>query len=196
MAKKYWNDHLSNFKLEDSGEYNYRGSFYALDSVGDYQRDSMGRDFISRRFLIALWPYIIISLAASLLAGMFPATGAMNTWYVILPFGLTIAMGFLLVYHLAKLTKGLFTGDQRGMVREYIFDKTWNRIGAFTKVMLVTSVLTIVLEVFHLLIKGKGDHFSGAVILLICMALTALSAGVLLHHYTRVKWQKIAENES
>lgn len=235
MAKKYRNDHLKDFSLEDSGDYNYQGAFYALTGIGkDTDGADRGNSLDSSKGLgeakkagALIWLLVIIALAASLLAGMFPATGATDTWYVILPFGLSIAIGFVVIYHVARLSKAflskeasgtsnlevlldddsenhseqyrgnanpIYSKDGVGLVREYIFDKTWPRLSPLTKALMVTSVITVISETLHIVIKGRGDHFGGAILLIALMLVNAICSGLLLHRYNGVKWLKIAKN--
>ncbi len=230
MAKKHWNDHLSNFSLEDSGDYNYRGAFFAINGT----KDETPNEIVN--LILPIWILGILSLLSVGIAGMFPATGATDTWYVILPFGITIAMACVILYHLAKLTKALlsreassvhnlrpvqnetigesengeaiggegeefvfgsnpiYDKDGKGLVREYIYEKTWPRLMPMTKVMLATAVITVVTEIMHLAINGKGNHFGGALLLIILVLVNAMCGGLLLYRYNTVKWLKIAKN--
>ena len=81
-----------------------------------------------------------------------------------------------------------------GLVREYIFLKTWPRLTPMTKAVMVLSIITVITEALHLLIKGRGDHFGGAVLLLVCMLITAGLSTVLLRCYDRLKWQRLSKN--
>ncbi len=351
MAKRNWNDHLSDFSLEDSGDYNYRGAFYAtvdatvnlaVDVAKDATVDTgqtltVASQRKSRE--VSLMKMFVISLFilfAAVFGGVFPATGATDTWYVILPFGLTIAVSGVLAYHVLRLTMAFYTkeasntsglrsvnaeahdagnqvsdqasntsglrpvnaeahdagnqasdqasstsglrsvnaeahdaGNQAsdqasstsglrpvnaeahdagnqvsdqassiasgeqigaetnavdiqassissgeqisaennavdiqanfdkngiGLVREYIFLKTWPRLTPMTKAVMVLSIITVITEALHLLIKGRGDHFGGAVLLLVCMLITAGLSTVLLRCYDRLKWQRLSKN--
>ena len=215
-GRKNRNSHLSDIKLDDSGDYNYQGDFYALEYDGAHQA-----------FIMRLWPLTIIALLAEIIAGLFPATGASDTWYVILSFGITISLVLVIIYHLFKLTASLLSKDPSkiysskdsgesnsseshsskvlskedsfkknngvGLVREYIYQKTWPRLIPLTKGMAITSALTLILEVLHLMLKGKGNHFGGAVLFLICTVITSAISLALLHCYNGIKWRKIAK---
>ena len=195
---KHWNEHLSDIKMDDSGDYNYRGSFYVLDS-----KDGSSDDEKTRRFIFGVTIPAFLILVASVIGGILPATGATNTWYVMLPFGLTIIIGGVIVYFVTRLTKALITnepsmmyssnGQKRGLVREYVFDKTWHRIGVLTKAVIITSIITIFTEAAYLVIFGKGEHFFGAVILICSMVMSSLLGTMLLHRYNAIKWRKIKE---
>ena len=201
--RRNWNDHLSDFSLEESGDYNYRGSFYTIasaikdDNVPPYdgtESKAKGNELITM---------VIISLLALLFAvlgGIFPATGATNTWYVILPFGLTIAFSGVLFYHMVKLARAFHSkevafGYRSGLVREYIYEKTWPRIGPLAKITTLTAIITLITETLFLLMNGKGEHFGGAILLLACMLITGALEVVLLYRYNAIKWRKIAKNE-
>ena len=203
MAKKYWNDHLSNFNLEDSGEYRYDGAFYAL--VGDYKR-------ITLRFgLVAV--LIFVSIIA---AGFQPATGAMDTWYVVLPFGLTFLMSGIVLYKILTWAnavrtddysiKGVLSSDEdfpedfsynkdgTGLLREYKYDKTVPKIPGLLIALMVFAAITFVDEVFYLITHGKGEHFTGAIVLVFAMALVAGLSLYLLRGFKGQKWLKLQQN--
>ena len=190
MAKdrKYWNDYLTDIRLQDSGEYDYHGAYYSPDYGEACKKPT-------EKFAKETAPFAALALVASLLGGLFPATGATDTWYVILPFGLTIALNFVIVYHLGKLIHSMIFGRDKALVREYVYDKTFPRLKPITKGMISVAAITIIAEVFHLVIYGKGSHFGGAVLLLFCMAISALSGVVLLYAFNRVKWLKIAKDK-
>lgn len=203
---KHWNDYLRDIKLEDSGEYNYRGSFYALNEIGPNLAVKYTIEEKSQKFAVISFALSLLALLFSVIGGLFPATGAMTTWYVILPFGLTIAFSGLLFYHYVKLIKGLMTLEKSsishlnveskkgiGMVRGYIYEKTWPRIRTFNIIQLVCGVLTLIAETLHLVLYGKGEHFGGAIILLISVALSSICGGLLLYRYNGVKWLKMNE---
>ena len=247
MARKNWNDHLSDFNLEDSGDYNYRGAFYAIAS----------RD----KSLMGMLVLSLLMLLAAVIGGVFPATGATDTWYVILPFGLSIAISGVLAYHVFRIVRayyskeasstsglmpvdhasnpgpvdnsetrsnpkehletnrnpeegqefdasnpgpvgnaetdpeGFFDRSGRGLVREYIYNKTWPRIGPMTKAVTLMAALTIITETAHLIVNGKGEHFGGAILLLVCMAVTSGLSLLILSVYNSIKWLKLAKNQ-
>ena len=213
MAKdrKYWNDHLSDIRLESSGQYSYQGAFYKVEEIStrpdkqadvgkqaDVDKQAQQGD-LYKKFLIYTWIPIAISIIALILAGMFPATGAMNTWYVLIPYGASVVSIGFITYYMARLTKGMLSleyrsGRDEGMVREYIYQKTWPRINPFTKALIVFTGITLFGEVFYLIKNGKGEYFGGAILLLMCMAIVVASSLALLHRSTTIKWRKIAEN--
>ena len=203
MAKKYWNDHLSDFNLEDAGEYRYDGAFYAL--VGDYKR-------ITLRFVLVA-VLIFVSIIA---AGFQPATGAMDTWYVVLPFGLTFLMSGIVLYKTITWANALRSDDYsikgvlsshedfpedfsynkngEGLLREYKYDKTVPKMPGLLIALTAFSAITFVDEVFYLVTHGKGEYFRGAIILLFAMALVACLSLYLLWRFKGQKWLKLHQN--
>ena len=228
MARKNWNDHLSDFNLDDSGDYNYRGAFYAIidseqvggNEYGENESSNLSQleETLPTRSvsLMGILVVALLILLFTVLCGVFPATGATDTWYVILPFGLTIALSGVLVYHIFRLFRAFYSKEASsisgllpenaaeqnaifdkngiGLVREYVFIKTWPRFSPLTKAVMILSIITIFTESIHLVMKGRGAHFGGAVLLLICMVLTALLSLVLLRRYNEVKWQRMSKN--
>ena len=200
MAKKYWNDHLSNFNLEDSGEYRYDGAFYAL--VGDHKK-------ITLKFSVSA----ILTFVAIIASGFFPATGAMDTWYVVLPFGLTFVMSGVVLYKVLTWARAVnapdysikgvlsaeedfpedfsYSRDGCGLLREYKYEKTVPKIPGLLIALSVLSGITFFDEVLYLLTHGKGEHFVGAILLVLVMAFVAVTSLLTLKAFKAQKWLKL-----
>ena len=173
--RKYWNDHLRDMYLDEDGEYSYRGAFYEIQGDG-------------KVINLRAWLLVAIIDVALIASGLFPATGAMDTWYVILPYAATIICAGFVTYYMARWT---IRGVQR--LREYIYKKTILRLNGATRALSILGIITAILEGFHLIMNGMGEHPKGAIILIICAVLTGVLGNILFRSIKAQEWLNLAE---
>ena len=174
--KVYWNDYLKDTCLEANGEYTYTGAHY----------DLKGSKAAAIKALIMAGGMMLISI----IGGIMPATGAMDTFYVILPYATTVALsGFLLYYNL----KWVHWGGVH--LRKYVYEKTIPRIPKVSMAVTIAAFLTLVMEIFHLIRYGMGDYPKGAIVLLICVAVTGVIGIFLFRHVKGLEWLNSNESE-
>lgn len=167
--KKYWNDYLKDTRLEDDGKYSYTGAHYDLQGTKG--------DAIKGLILAAA------TFLAAVSGGILPATGAMDTWYVIIPYATTIALsGFNLYYGI----KWIHWGGVH--LRTYVYEKTIPRIPKVSKAISIAAFITLAGEIFHLITHGMGEHPKGAVVLMISVAVTGVLGIALFRHLKGLEW--------
>ena len=175
--RKYWNDHLRNMYLDEEGSYSYQGTYRTIKGDGKA---------INKK----AWVFVAIMDAAVLLSGIFPATGAMDTWYVLIPYAASIiCCGFITYYMFKWTTKGVST------LREYVYERTWPRIGPATLSATISSGITLIMETFFLVRNGMGEHPKGAILLLICCMTTSVLGWFLSRFIKTQEWLNLAEKE-
>lgn len=173
--RKYWNDHLRDMYLNEDGKYSYGGSFREIKGDGKA---------ISRR----AWLFVAIMDVLMVLSGLFPASGAMDAWYVILPHGAAIIFcGFLTFYMFKWTIKG------PSKLREYIYQKTIPRLYPSAMGASILSFLVVLTESFYLTRHGMGMYPKGAIILLICAVITGATGQFLCSSLKRQEWLNIAK---
>lgn len=174
--RKYWNDHLMDMHLNEEGEYDYKGVHYEIQGDGK----------------AAAIKALIMSLSIDALlitAGIIPASGAMDTWYVIMPFAITIVIAGFLTYYTIKW---LYRGPKR--LRGYVYNKTVVRIPGFAMAASIIAAITLIMEVFYLITHGMGEYPKGAFFLMISVLLTAVLGLVLCRSVKAQEWLKIEES--
>jgi len=137
-AGKKRKHYLNDFNQAVNGEYIYTGTCYRP------QMDSSRFSTLRVRIIAVS----ILSAAFVLAAGLLPAAGSLNCFYVILPFLAVIICCFVKAGKLARL---FFTGDT---VREYIFLKTVPEIPGWTIAETVASAITLIAETVYLIMNG------------------------------------------
>lgn len=175
--RKYWNEHLTDMYLDEEGEYSYRGNYYSVKG------DGKG---INRRALA-----LALAIDALLiLSGLFPATGAMETWYVIIPYALTIIFAGFTTYYVGRWT---YRGPEK--LREYIYKKTITRLPGAALGIAIASGITALAEIAHLFANGMGEYPKGAIILTICVLATSFLGYNLWKFINNQEWLNLAETK-
>lgn len=173
--RKYWNDYLNNIRLSDHGEYSYQGEYYGIKD---------GDEKISVKSLIVSILMALFSVAG----GFFPASGAMDRWYIIIPFALTIiAAGYNLYY----VVRWIYNGKTR--LKEHIYKKTILRLPVTSRAVSICAGLTLTAEIFYLITYGIGEHRAGVIFLIICDVITCLLSCFLFKLINSKEWLNLAK---
>ena len=169
MPKKGKQLKLQDIRKDESGTYTYQGEMYKF-------RGDFGAHIKKG------WIFTCIIALAAVGGGLLPATGMMDTWYVIIPYAATVGAAGFIVYRMVHWTSG------KGELRSYNYERTARNFGVNIYILLVTSVITLVSETVHLFINGLGEYGKGAIILLICMTIAFLGGLALLKHIKSAEW--------
>lgn len=174
MAEKRWKRkqiRLQDFEKNIHGEYEYRGAMYRFS--GNY-----------RTFMIKAWALVLAIVALVITAGILPATGAMDTWYVVIPFAVTIGAAGFCCYRLVQWSSG------NGLIREYNYEKTVTSFPKTIKVLIGAAGVTLFTEGTHLILNGMGEYPTGAVVLLVSMAIIIVLGILLERLVSLISWEK------
>ena len=165
---------LQDIEKDSSGNYAYKGVIYRFR--GDF-----------KAFILKAWALMALVVALVILGGLFPATGAMDTWYVIIPYASTVAASGFMVYRLVIWTGG------KGELRSYEFERTARRTEMNLYILIFLAIVTLALEIMHLVVFGLGEYPKGAILLMISMALTAGLGVLTLKHFNKANWENIGD---
>ena len=167
---------LQDIHRYDDDHYVYKGEEYRFS--GDF------KSYISKFWALGSGAFL-----AALTGGLLPATGAMNTWYVILPYAATLIGTCLMLYRLYKWSAG------KGVLRAYEYQRTAK--GAKNNILAIGigAFVTFLGEAFYLIGNGMGDHPTGAIVLLVTMAITLAISIVMRIHNKYNNWEKFPNNE-
>ena len=100
-------EYLNDFRRDVNGSYLYQGS---------YRRYTGSMPYAKLRGL--LWALCGGALAALAAAGMVPAPGAMQQFYVLLPYAGALVAGISAVWALARMSRG------GARLRSYVYEET------------------------------------------------------------------------
>lgn len=172
--RKYWNDYLNNTRLNDKGEYSYTGGYYEIKG---------GKETSIKALVLAA----LMSLF-SVLGGIMPASGAMETWYVIIPYALTVILSCFCFYYTIKW---FYWGGVK--LREHVYERTIPRLVTTSRGVGIAGIISLVTETLYLITHGLGEHGKGAIILIICVILTSAIGWFLFKFIKSQEWLNLAE---
>lgn len=167
--------YLDDFKLQDNGEYAYKGNIYIYK--GDWQK--------CRK---QLWTLCAVLSALVIAAGIIPSGGMMNTFYVILPYVGEFTALVLFLYAVLKLT----ARDER--IREYIYDRTFDRFNAYFLFLFSFSFMTIIGEIIHMIFAGPPERVLFTVLYIAVQVLVFGVTSALNRHVQAMHFEKVKES--
>ena len=133
--KKGGRSYLSDFKMTLSGEYIYTGATYLPE--GDYKKTRLQTTLAG-----------ILLVAINLLCGCIPAEPMLNSFYVILPFVVSLAASIRLLWAATRLWLNPLP------LREYVLQKTYEKLLPSVTVGLIFSAITVAAFVVFAFIEG------------------------------------------
>ena len=160
--------HLDQHIKDANGEYHYIGEWYAV--AGGW------------RALVPFCIWAVIAAAAVIDAGCVPFDGLKNTWYVIIPYILTVSMVFALGLSGYRLV------SRGGRLKTFEWEKVSERIVPITGFLVFFDLLTGALGLVFLLKRGS-EHYIAFFALVVLAALSAFFAG---RAFRKQVWEKTA----
>ena len=138
-------EYLNQFKMDDSGQYAYRGTFMAY-AQGE---ESWKKD------LIQIWLCCAIPTVLLIIMGFLPHSGLDGNLIVLLPYGLGLIALFVLIWKVGRLT----LGGKR--IRKYVYDATVKVLPGYAAAVIITAAFALVGIIITLIIGSfKGTIFS------------------------------------
>ena len=167
--KQYLND----FTVDVNGEYVYTGKYYCPET------DSSQYSRLRCRTVV----FVLLSAACVFAAGILPAAGSINCFYVILPF-LALIITCCIA---AEKTLRLFSSGSS--VREYVYEKTVPLIPGWIKAEIICASVTLLSELIFLLINGFGGRAAQTAAFLILIAFAASAGFLSLRSFLGIRWK-------
>ena len=168
--KQYLND----FQPALNGEYIYTGNFYSP------QMEPVRYD----RLRIMTGLLLASSVLCVLAAGLLPAAGSLNSFYVILPFLAVIICCFVKTGKTGRLLLSGFT------VREYVYLKTVPAMPGWTIAEAASAAGTLIGETVFLLIHGFGGRLPYTIAFICFLALDIILNGIMFRLIRQIKWEQ------
>ena len=156
--------HLDQHIRDAQGEYHYVGDWYAVSG--------------GWRALLPFTVWSVMAAGAVIGAGCVPFDGLKNTWYVILPYALTISMVFLLGFNGVRLV------SDGGRLKAFLWEKVRERIVPIAGFLIFFDLLTGVTGLVFLLRRGSEQYIAFYALLV----LAALSAFFALRAFRKKSW--------
>ncbi len=169
-GKQYLND----FTPAVNGDYVYTGGFYRPELEPLH--------FSKIRSLIIITE--LISVISVFVAGLLPAAGSADCFYVILPFLAVIICGFVKAW---KAVSFFLSGTR---VREYVYMKSVFVLPGWTVAETVSAAAVLIAETVFLLINGFEWREKFTVAFICLVALTMIADLLMLDLLRRISWIK------
>ena len=154
--KKGRRSYLDDFKTTLSGEYIYTGAHYLPE--GDYKGTRL-RTTLAGILLVAL----------NITCGCLPAEPMLNTFYVIIPFAVSLIVAIRLLWAATRLWLN------RLPLREYVLQKTYEKLLPCATIGLVFSAITLVAFIVFSCIEGIETLSFWSYLFFACNILTILT---------------------
>ena len=171
-AKKSRKQYLNDFTPALNGDYVYTGGYY---------RPEMDHAVFSQfrvRFIIS----VIISAIFVFAAGLLPAAGSTNCFYVILPFLAVLICCFVKTGKAGRLFLSGFR------VREYVYLKTVPLLPGWTIAETACAAITLLAEAIFLLINGFEGRVLYTVVYICLIILTMIADLMMLKNIRKLRW--------
>ena len=154
------------------GDYIYTGGYY---------RPETDQTFFSRlriKIIIA----VLLSAVFVFAAGLLPAAGSTNCFYVILPFLAVLICCFVKTGKAGRLFLSGFR------VREYVYLKTVPLLPGWTIAETASAAITLLAEAIFLLINGFEGRVLYTVVYICLIILTMIADLMMLKNIRKLRW--------
>lgn len=137
--KKKRNAYLDDYHKVASGEYIYEGKYLGfIDNKESF-----------KRYRTTLYILTSIGILISLISGILPVPGAIDMWYIILPYSLEIILLGMGLYKEVRLFRnGL-------KIKEHIYEKTYGELKGIFSISLIGSALSLIGEIIYMILNGS-----------------------------------------
>lgn len=165
--------YLNDFKLNDKGEYNYEGILYGW----------AGEEEAYKSTLRILWILGILQTAALLAAGFVEAPGIMNSFYVVLPYAISLVAGVSVLWGIGRLTAG------KHPLRAYIYKASVGALPMRTVIVMVSAAIACAGELYYLIANGSEGKLSLIILYLILELIPVASSVLIFIKVQKMPWE-------
>lgn len=163
--RKRWNRYskASQFTPGAGGELAYTGRYYTFQETEVSYRESMRRRTV----------FAVGSTVAVLICGFMPVPALVNTWYVLLPYMLTVLAVVSQIWALCRMA---YWGNP---LREYVYDTTVKQLPVRTIMAMILSMCTLCGQICYLVLHGlqEGSYLWNFAFLGLLLVVFVCSAG-------------------
>lgn len=145
--------YLRDFKLNDAGEYEYKGIVYVLDETNISIKQTKTKIGI----------YASLVFACFVISGFLRADGLINSFYVTLPYVFAFFVDCVLSYKIFSFVFGRYP------VREYEYKKTIAKYNGYCMAVIILAIATILGEGFYLIRHGIQLSLAQTIVFLVCV---------------------------
>ena len=133
----------SYFVPTGNGNYTYIGPLYSISTESGISAKKAG----TRRIIIS-----IVIAALSLVCGLLPVPGMSNTFYVIIPYALTLIFAAAILYKSSRIA---YWGNDK--LREYVYNSTVKQLPILAVFCAVFACVSVAGEGLCLILEGMAS---------------------------------------
>lgn len=177
MAEKKYKGrraYLNDFKKNDEGNYEYRGTMYRF----------VGEKETFRKEMFWLWLLFGGMMVTLLITGCLDAPGLMNSFFVILPFSVSFVFGISTGWGLWRLTNG------GTLLRAYVYEASAEKLPFRSGGVLVCTFAAIVGEIMYILRNGLGEGILKILLFLLLEGLISAFTLLFIQRFRQISWEK------
>ncbi len=168
-------EYIANYQKEGD-EYVYKGEQYVFDeSQISYK---------SARKTLYGFSFLLFFLEIGL--GLIPSSGMLNTFYVILPYAITVVLTTVLIYRIWNIA------NKDGKIPDYYYEKYADGLRGFIKIILVFATMTLVGEVVHAFIEKPLKNPIATGIGIGFEVLIVIITFFFIRNVLKIKWKKFS----
>lgn len=177
MAEKQYKGrkaYLNDFKKNEKGEYAYEGTLY----------EWKGEPKAYGHTMKLIWSYGILLIISAAGAGFFDAPGAMNSFYVILPYMTSLVAAFSVLWGIIRLTEG------KQPMRAYIYKASVEKLPVRSLIVMIFSGAAMAGELIYVFCHGSGGKLPAIISFLTFEVFTLLLALGIYKNVQKMPWEK------
>lgn len=164
------------FVSAGNGNYIYTGPLYSLCSAKLTAKRAGVRRLLFGGSVFAL----------SLICGLIPVPGLGNTFYVIVPYALSLVFAAVLLWKSARIAYWRYDD-----LREYVYETTVKQLPVLTLFCAVFAGVSVAGEALCLIIDGVDtENLPAAIFFIIAHAAIAILAPIWRKFEAALKWEK------
>lgn len=172
--RKSKRDYLNDYKKTVNGDYIYDGAEYDYCSKSGKSR---------KRWLTEMAVLNVLAFICVIVPGFMLVPGMNYCWYVLLPYAAELV---LLGYLLTAIIRIAWSKEP---VKAWDYDKVIANLSKNVKRFLAVIVIALICEIVYLIINGAGGHTVGAVVYLVCHAVSVASMVLMTMLTHDVEWK-------
>lgn len=159
-----------------SGKYVYNGPLYSPDES----------NITAKKANVRRMAFGIGTTALSALCGFLPVPGMSNTFYVIIPYALTLIFAAVSLWKAGRI---VYWGGED--LREYVYNSTVGRLPVLIPLCALFAMLSLAGEVLYLILNGINKaELPFLIVFLLVQAVISVLAMIWRRFETAFKWNK------
>lgn len=168
--------YLDSFQKDNNGKYVYKGDMYVFQPQERELRREMAR----------LWGLALVMISAQIIAGCVDAPGTGRSFYVLIPYMISLIAGISVCWGLGRMTEG------GSSLRAYVYEATVPQIPGRSVFTAVCAGVAVLGELTYVFKNGIEEKLPGFLIFLVLEVAALFAALLIKRQILLMKWEKKA----